>query len=198
MDCVVKSATSALRRNTTTRRGFHRSAPSTSHFTSRNLSHHDARRIAGIRQVIPIGCQYPHVPFDRQEHPKLLATRSRANRLASSTTTVWTPLPSMRSSRAEKPGRYFNRVCAAHGRVVEPIDDFQASQFRKSLDSHPLALLAVLVCPDVRLRCDKRETLNELPEEPYPQLLWGQKVDRVWQFVFSRYRGPQVSSSALT
>jgi len=128
--------------------------------------------------------------------PSSWATRSRANRLASSTTTVWTPLPSMRSSRAEKPGRYFNRVCAAHGRVVEPIDDFQAS--RKSLDSHPLALLAVLVCPDLRLRCDKRETLNELPDEPYPQLLWDQKVDRVWQFVFSRYPGPQVSSSDLT
>src|SRR5262249_30248969 len=42
---------------------------------SRNLSHHDARRIAGIRQVIPIGGQYPHVPFDRQEHPKLLGDK---------------------------------------------------------------------------------------------------------------------------
>jgi type I restriction enzyme, R subunit len=43
-----------------------------------------------------------------------------------------------------------------------------------------------------------RVTLNELPEEPYPQLLWDQKVDRVWQFVFTRYPGPQLSSAVLT
>jgi hypothetical protein len=51
-----------------------------------------------------------------------------------------------------KAGAHFDRVSAAHGRVVEPLDDFQPSPFRKSLDGHPLALLAVLVCPDVRSR----------------------------------------------
>jgi len=35
-----------------------------------------------------------------------------------------------------------------------------------------------------------RMDLNELPEEPYPQELWDEKVDAVWQFVFSRYPGP--------
>jgi type I restriction enzyme R subunit len=27
-------------------------------------------------------------------------------------------------------------------------------------------------------------TLNELPEEPYPEALWGEKVESVWQFVY--------------
>src|SRR5262249_10788494 len=31
-----------------------------------------------------------------------------------------------------------------------------------------------------------RFTLNELPEEPYPQEMWNKKVDAVWLFVFSR------------
>ena len=33
-----------------------------------------------------------------------------------------------------------------------------------------------------------RFTLNELPEEPYPEDIWNTKVDAVWQFVFSQYR----------
>jgi type I restriction enzyme R subunit len=32
-----------------------------------------------------------------------------------------------------------------------------------------------------------RFTLNELPEEPYPELVWKEKVDRVWEFVSQRY-----------
>jgi type I restriction enzyme, R subunit len=40
-----------------------------------------------------------------------------------------------------------------------------------------------------------RVTLNELPEEPYPQALWDQKVDRVWQFVFNRYPGPAAGAA---
>jgi len=52
--------------------------------------------------------------------------------------------------------------------------------------------------PRAAVLSEIRETLNELPEDAYPQLLWDQKVDRVWQFVFNRYPGPQVSSSALT
>jgi type I restriction enzyme, R subunit len=51
--------------------------------------------------------------------------------------------------------------------------------------------------PRAAVLAEIRETLNELPEEPYPQLLWEQKVDGVWQFVFSRYPGPELSSSAL-
>ena len=50
-------------------------------------------------------CKPTYIPLDQQEHPKFLATRSRANRLASSTTTVRTPLPSIRSISAAKPGR---------------------------------------------------------------------------------------------
>ena len=31
-----------------------------------------------------------------------------------------------------------------------------------------------------------RFILNELPEEPYPEPLWNEKVDAVWAFIFSR------------
>jgi type I restriction enzyme, R subunit len=31
-----------------------------------------------------------------------------------------------------------------------------------------------------------RFTLNELPEEPYPEPMWETKVDAVWAYIFSR------------
>ena len=31
-----------------------------------------------------------------------------------------------------------------------------------------------------------RVKLNELPEDPYPEELWKEKVDAVWQFIFHR------------
>jgi Helicase associated domain/Type I restriction enzyme HindI endonuclease subunit-like, C-terminal len=31
-----------------------------------------------------------------------------------------------------------------------------------------------------------RFTLNELPEEPYPEAIWENKVDAVWAYIFSR------------
>jgi type I restriction enzyme R subunit len=31
-----------------------------------------------------------------------------------------------------------------------------------------------------------RFTLNDLPEEPYPEPLWNEKVDAVWAFIFAR------------
>jgi type I restriction enzyme R subunit len=42
-----------------------------------------------------------------------------------------------------------------------------------------------------------RVRLNELPEEPYPQAMWDQKVDAVWQFVFGRYSGPPQAGAAV-
>jgi len=36
-----------------------------------------------------------------------------------------------------------------------------------------------------------RFTLNELPEEPYPEKVWDTKVEAVWSYVFSRsQQGP--------
>lgn len=32
-----------------------------------------------------------------------------------------------------------------------------------------------------------RQRLNDLPETPYPQVLWDSKVDQVWDFVLRRY-----------
>jgi type I restriction enzyme, R subunit len=34
-----------------------------------------------------------------------------------------------------------------------------------------------------------RFALNHLPEEPYPQGVWNEKVDAVWAFVFARRQG---------
>jgi type I restriction enzyme R subunit len=31
-----------------------------------------------------------------------------------------------------------------------------------------------------------RFTLNELPEEPYPEPIWNEKVEAVWAFIFAR------------
>jgi type I restriction enzyme R subunit len=36
-----------------------------------------------------------------------------------------------------------------------------------------------------------RFTLNELPEEPYPDAVWNAKVDSVWQFVYHHMTGPE-------
>jgi type I restriction enzyme R subunit len=38
-----------------------------------------------------------------------------------------------------------------------------------------------------------RFTLNELPEQPYPQALWETKVDAVWAYIFSRRQQVQGS-----
>jgi type I restriction enzyme, R subunit len=32
-----------------------------------------------------------------------------------------------------------------------------------------------------------RQRLNELPEAPYTDAIWHQKVDQVWEFVLKRY-----------
>lgn len=40
-----------------------------------------------------------------------------------------------------------------------------------------------------------RFTLNELPEEPYPEPVWNEKVDAVWAFIFAR-RQEQASSAS--
>ena len=34
-----------------------------------------------------------------------------------------------------------------------------------------------------------RFKLNELPEEPYPQDLWDEKVEEVWQFIYHQPSG---------
>ena len=42
-----------------------------------------------------------------------------------------------------------------------------------------------------------RVTLNELPEDPYPEDLWKEKVDAVWQFVYSSGRSQPAARSPL-
>jgi type I restriction enzyme, R subunit len=41
-----------------------------------------------------------------------------------------------------------------------------------------------------------RFTLNELPEEPYPEGLWNEKVDAVWAFIFARRQAAARGSHA--
>ncbi|MEY8689647.1 MAG: type I restriction endonuclease subunit R [Leptothrix sp. (in: b-proteobacteria)] len=42
-----------------------------------------------------------------------------------------------------------------------------------------------------------RVKLNELPEEPYPQDVWQQKVDAVWQFVYTHGKGQPGAGAAF-
>lgn len=42
-----------------------------------------------------------------------------------------------------------------------------------------------------------RFTLNELPEQPYPEPLWNTKVEEVWQFVFRHVQGPIETGAGL-
>jgi type I restriction enzyme R subunit len=39
-----------------------------------------------------------------------------------------------------------------------------------------------------------RFTLNELPEEPYPEQMWGTKVDAVWAYIFGRSQQEQAGA----
>ena len=39
-----------------------------------------------------------------------------------------------------------------------------------------------------------RFTLNELPQEPYPDEVWNKKVDAVWLFIFSRSQQRQMGA----
>jgi hypothetical protein len=41
-----------------------------------------------------------------------------------------------------------------------------------------------------------RFTLNELPEEPYPEAMWETKVDAVWAYIFSRSQQAQAGARA--
>jgi type I restriction enzyme R subunit len=52
--------------------------------------------------------------------------------------------------------------------------------------------------PSIRaaVQSNIRFTLNELPEEPYPEPLWNEKVDAVWSFIFAR-RSARTEAVAL-
>jgi hypothetical protein len=61
--------------------------------------------------------------------------------------TTRTPLPTIRSSSAEKPGR--PSVFAADGLVAEFVDDLKPGPLGEAVDRGALAFLAVLVGADV-------------------------------------------------
>ena len=84
--------------------------------------------------------------------PSSWAISSRAKRLASSTMTVRTPLPSIRSRRAAKPRACLDRVGTGDRRIIELIDDSEAGALGEALNGVALAFLAVLVGADVGRR----------------------------------------------
>jgi hypothetical protein len=63
--------------------------------------------------------------------------------------TILTPLPSIRSSRAAKPGRISIGSRAAHSGIVEFIDQDESSPLGIALNGGPLSLVAVLVGTDI-------------------------------------------------
>lgn len=50
--------------------------------------------------------------------------------------------------------------------------------------------------PRAAVQSTIRFALNDLPEEPYPEEVWNEKVDAVWQFVFSRYQADPAMAAA--
>jgi type I restriction enzyme R subunit len=44
--------------------------------------------------------------------------------------------------------------------------------------------------PRAEVKSAIRFGLDQLPQEPYPEQLWNEKVDTVWQHVFTTYRSP--------
>jgi type I restriction enzyme R subunit len=50
--------------------------------------------------------------------------------------------------------------------------------------------------PRAEVRSAIRFELNRLPEHPYPQHLWNEKVDAVWQHVFQTYRSTNLPTAA--
>jgi type I restriction enzyme R subunit len=44
--------------------------------------------------------------------------------------------------------------------------------------------------PRAEVKSAIRFELNQLPQQPYPDALWNEKVDAVWQHVFQTYRSP--------
>ena len=79
--------------------------------------------------------------------------------------TVWALDNDGPRSIAQKPLQHFHKagpvghgVCATHRRIIERVDDLQPRQLGVGVDAGELALVAVLVGPDVRLALPVLET----------------------------------------
>ena len=85
------------------------------------------------------------------------------------------------------------QVCEAwlpDGRVA-PLREAAGAPFLRS---------ATVSAPATIARLPHRRTadqLNELPEQPYPQELWDEKVEITWQFVFSHYPGAEATAALI-
>jgi hypothetical protein len=72
-----------------------------------------------------------------------------------------------------------NRPHRLHGRNLE-------SRASNSADEFPHPRRRQRQQTRAAVQSTIRFTLNELPEEPYPEPLWETKVDAVWAYIFSR------------
>src|SRR5262249_22248655 len=66
-------------------------------FGHANLPHHHTRRIARVGEIVSTRGEHSHGRLISARIPSSCVTRSRANRLASPTSTVHTPFASMRA-----------------------------------------------------------------------------------------------------
>ena len=48
--------------------------------------------------------------------------------------------------------------------------------------------MAIRRCSEVRFTIE--QVLNDLPEAPYPETLWREKVEATWQFILSPSPSP--------
>ena len=80
------------------------------------------------------------------------AISSRAKRLASSTMTVRTPLPSISIQQGGEARACLDRVGTGDGCIIELIDDRQPGAIGEALDGLALPFLAVLILADVGCR----------------------------------------------
>src|ERR1700730_9790933 len=88
--------------------------------------------------------------------PTSCTMRSRAKRLAVSTMTVRTPLPAIRASAAEKPGRASIGSPPLDGLIGKPIDHVEACALGVALDREPLAPIGIFVVADTFVAEDVR------------------------------------------
>jgi type I restriction enzyme R subunit len=71
-----------------------------------------------------------------------------------------------------------------------------ARELLKKLQAHRVAHWRLNPRTRAAVQSEIKFTLNELPEEPYPQELWDEKVEAVWQFVYHHTALPPGAGAA--
>lgn len=88
-----------------------------------------------------------------------------------------TPEPKLTKAEEQEVKRVAKRLLERLHELVDAVDWLRGQETRGAVWS------------EIRVR------LNDLPEQPYPEVLWNAKVDQVWDFVLRRYAGGTPGSS---